>query len=59
MNESGLLPFKLQWKPTLLDSVSIRKLFNEANEDQECAGVITWMHIFFSGKIRDFGPSRV
>lgn len=50
MNESGLLPFKLQWKPTLLDSVSIRKLFNEANEDQECAGVITWMHTFSPAK---------
>ncbi|MDI9488234.1 MAG: L-arabinose isomerase, partial [Bacillota bacterium] len=42
--------FKLQWKPTLLDSVSIRKLFNEANEDQECAGVITWMHTFSPAK---------
>ena len=50
MNESGLLPFKLVWKPTLLDSVSIRRLFNEANADETCAGVITWMHTFSPAK---------
>ncbi|NLO08475.1 MAG: L-arabinose isomerase [Clostridiales bacterium] len=50
MNESGLLPFKLEWKPTLLDSVSIRRLFNEANADESCAGVITWMHTFSPAK---------
>ena len=50
MNESGLLPFKLVWKPTLIDSVSIRKLFNEANADENCAGVITWMHTFSPAK---------
>lgn len=50
MNESGLLPFELIWKPTLIDSVSIRRLFNEANEDEECAGVITWMHTFSPAK---------
>ena len=46
MNASGILPFKLVWKPTLIDSVSIRRLFNEANADENCAGVITWMHTF-------------
>ncbi|CRZ33603.1 L-arabinose isomerase [Herbinix hemicellulosilytica] len=50
MNESGLLPFKLEWKPTLIDSVSIRRLFNEANADENCAGVITWMHTFSPAK---------
>lgn len=50
MNESGLLPFKVEWKPTLLDSVSIRRLFNQANEDENCAGVITWMHTFSPAK---------
>ncbi|HPU62543.1 MAG TPA: L-arabinose isomerase [Mobilitalea sp.] len=50
MNESGLLPFRLEWKPTLIDSVSIRRLFNEANADENCAGVITWMHTFSPAK---------
>ena len=50
MNASGILPFKLVWKPTLIDSVSIRRLFNEANADENCAGVITWMHTFSPAK---------
>ena len=50
INQAGLLPFKLEWKPTLIDSVSIRRLFNEANEDDNCAGVITWMHTFSPAK---------
>ncbi len=50
MNHSGLLPFKLVWKPTLIDTASIRRLFNEANADENCAGVITWMHTFSPAK---------
>lgn len=50
MNQSGILPFKLVWKPTLIDSTSIRRLFNEANGDDSCAGVITWMHTFSPAK---------
>lgn len=50
LNKSGLLPFEVVLKPTLLDSVSIRKTFNEANQDEECAGVITWMHTFSPAK---------
>ncbi len=50
LNESGLLPFELVWKPTLIDNTSIRRLFNEANGDGECAGVITWMHTFSPAK---------
>lgn len=50
LNESGLLPFEVVWKPTLIDNTSIRRLFNEANGDEECAGVITWMHTFSPAK---------
>ena len=50
MNQSGLLPFSLVWKPTLIDNTSIRRLFNEANSDENCAGVITWMHTFSPAK---------
>ncbi len=50
MNKTGLLPFELVWKPTLIDSASIRRLFNEANADEDCAGVITWMHTFSPAK---------
>ena len=50
LNNSGLLPYEIIWKPTLIDSISIRKLFNQANEDENCAGVITWMHTFSPAK---------
>lgn len=50
LNASGVLPFELVWKPTLIDNTSIRRLFNEANGDEECAGVITWMHTFSPAK---------
>ncbi len=50
LNKSGLLPFEVVLKPTLIDNVSIRKTFNDANADEECAGVITWMHTFSPAK---------
>lgn len=46
LNQSGVLPFEVVWKPTLITNELIRKTFNEANSDEECAGVITWMHTF-------------
>ncbi|MGL5438062.1 MAG: L-arabinose isomerase [Lachnospiraceae bacterium] len=50
LNQSGLLPFEIVWKPTLIDNATIRKTFQEANMDEECAGVITWMHTFSPAK---------
>lgn len=50
LNRSGILPFEVVLKPTLIDNVSIRKTFNDANADEECAGVITWMHTFSPAK---------
>ena len=37
-------------EPTLITNELIRKTFNEANMDDECAGVITWMHTFSPAK---------
>ena len=45
-----LKAFEVVWKPTLIDSTSIRRTFEEANADEECAGVITWMHTFSPAK---------
>ena len=50
LNKSGNLPFEVVWKPTLITNEVIRKTFNEANQDPECAGVITWMHTFSPAK---------
>lgn len=49
-NESGELPYEVVWKPTLITNELIRKTFNEANTDENCAGVITWMHTFSPAK---------
>ncbi len=50
LNRSGRLPFEVVWKPTLITSELIRRTFNEANMDESCAGVITWMHTFSPAK---------
>lgn len=50
LNKSGILPFEVIWKPTLITNELIRKTFQEANADEECAGVITWMHTFSPAK---------
>ena len=51
LNATGVLPYELVWKPTLIDQASIRRTFNEANNDENCAGVITWMHTFSPAKM--------
>lgn len=50
LNQTGILPYELVWKPTLITNELIRKTFNEANADADCAGVITWMHTFSPAK---------
>ena len=50
LNESGNLPFEVVWKPTMITNEVIRRTFNEANVDEECAGVIVWMHTFSPAK---------
>ncbi len=50
LNNSGILPYEVVWKPTLITNELIRKTFNEANLDDNCAGVVTWMHTFSPAK---------
>ena len=50
LNASGNLPYEVVWKPTLITNALIRKTLNEANMDESCAGVITWMHTFSPAK---------
>ncbi|NLG57089.1 MAG: L-arabinose isomerase [Clostridiales bacterium] len=50
LNASGVLPFPLTLKPTMVSSGMIRQVFNDANLDPACAGVITWMHTFSPAK---------
>lgn len=50
LNASGLLPYEVEWHPTLLTNELIRKTFNDANNDDTCAGIITWCHTFSPAK---------
>ena len=47
LNKSGVLPFELVWKPTLITNELIRKTFNEANAD------------LLTGKIMDPWSERI
>jgi len=58
LNASGKLPYDLVWKPTLITNEVIRSTFNDANADEECAGVITWMHTFSPAKSWILGLSE-
>ncbi|MBQ7920574.1 MAG: L-arabinose isomerase [Lachnospiraceae bacterium] len=51
LNATGKFPYEIVLKPTLIDQASIRKTFNMANNDENCAGVITWMHTFSPAKM--------
>ena len=59
LNKTGVLPYEIVWKPTLITNELIRKTFNEANNDETCAGVITWMHTFSPAKSWILGPAGV
>ena len=38
-------------KPLLVDSDAIRRMMLAANADDDCVGVITWMHTFSPAKM--------
>jgi len=42
---------EIVWKPTLTDSASIKRTALEANSDNDCIGVIAWMHTFSPAKM--------
>jgi L-arabinose isomerase len=43
-------PIRVVWKPVLIDADSIRRVCLEADADDRCVGVITWMHTFSPAK---------
>ncbi|MFB4168428.1 L-arabinose isomerase [Virgibacillus sp. JSM 102003] len=51
LNKNADLPFKIVFKTVLTNSNDIRKLMLEANSDENCAGLITWMHTFSPAKM--------
>lgn len=51
LDKDATIPFKIVFKPVLTTADAITKLCIEANSDENCAGVITWMHTFSPAKI--------
>ncbi|GAB3133311.1 L-arabinose isomerase [Microbispora hainanensis] len=44
-------PFELEWRPVLTDAAAIRRVCLEANSDDDCIGLIAWMHTFSPAKM--------
>ncbi|MBP1963125.1 L-arabinose isomerase [Paenibacillus aceris] len=59
LNASGNLPCTVQFKTVLTTPDDIRRLLIEANSDESCAGVITWMHTFSPAKMWIAGLSEL
>lgn len=53
------VPFRLVFKSVLKESDSIRKLILEANANENCAGIIAWMHTFSPSKMWISGLSAL
>ncbi|MBT0770645.1 L-arabinose isomerase [Kineosporia sp. J2-2] len=48
---SGAIPAEVVWKPVLKESAAIRRIMLEANADDNCIGLIAWMHTFSPAKM--------
>ena len=51
LDASKEIPVKVVYKPVLTNPDSIRSLCLEANSDENCIGLITWMHTFSPAKM--------
>lgn len=51
MNENGELSHPITFKSVLTNANDIHKLMLEANADENCAGIIMWMHTFSPAKM--------
>jgi L-arabinose isomerase len=51
LSESPNIPVNVVFKPVLTTPDAIRQLCLEANADQGCVGLITWMHTFSPAKM--------
>jgi L-arabinose isomerase len=51
LNDDPLTPVAIVWKPVLTDPDAIRRTILDANSDDACVGVITWMHTFSPAKM--------
>ena len=50
LDDAAEIPVRIVWKPVLKERDGIRRIALEANADDACVGVITWMHTFSPAK---------
>ncbi len=51
LNDSGNIPVKIVYKGTANSSKEVEDVMKAANNDEKCAGIITWMHTFSPAKM--------
>jgi L-arabinose isomerase len=51
LNRSGNLPLTVVYKGTVNSSPEVEETFKRANNEKQCAGIITWMHTFSPAKM--------
>lgn len=51
LNASGYIPVKIIFKPTVKTPEQITNVFQEANANNNCIGIVAWMHTFSPAKM--------
>ena len=51
LDGDSALSYRIVFKDVLKDADSILRLVREANADENCAGIVTWMHTFSPAKM--------
>lgn len=59
LNGDANITYEIVYKPVLTTADAIRRLVIEANADDLCAGIITWMHTFSPAKMWIAGLSQL
>ncbi len=59
LNSNPSIPCTIVYKPCVKTSAEISRVINDANNDETCAGIITWMHTFSPSKMWIAGLSAL
>jgi L-arabinose isomerase len=51
LDRAESIPVEVTWQPVLTTADAIRRVMLEANSDDNCIGVVTWMHTFSPAKM--------
>ncbi|MGJ7922669.1 L-arabinose isomerase [Neobacillus sp. LXY-4] len=59
LNRAENLPHKIKFMGVLTKTEEVNNLILKANSDENCAGIITWMHTFSPGKMWKAGLTKL